>query len=229
MNKIRSPKEAVSFIKDDDKVMIGGSGPVGCPLTLIEGLSEHDASGLTIISVNLGASGATGLGKVLLQHKVAKAISCSFAGNKEVTRLVNEGRLDVEHIPQSTLFEAIRAGGAGIGGFYTRTASYAPSARNKEKKVINNVEYVLEEPIRADVALIKAMKADLLGNLVYYKATQHFNPLMAMAADTVIVEVEEIVDIGELNPETIVTPHLYVDMIVQSKPAVQEKADVGIV
>lgn len=216
MSKLTSPKEAIKHIKSGDTVMVGGFGLVGAPLTMIEELTKHDVTDLTIISNNVGEEGK-GLGKVLRQGKIRKAIGSYFTSNREVGTLYNEGKLDVQLLPQGTFAEAIRAGGAGIGGFYTKTAVNTKLAEGKEEKIINGETYILEKALKGKVALVKAHKADRLGNLTYYKTARNFNPMMATACDIVIAEVDEIVEIGELSPEEIVTPHLFVDYIVKSE------------
>jgi 3-oxoacid CoA-transferase A subunit len=217
LNKIISPAEAVSHIKDGHTVAVGGFGLVGCPLTLVEALADHPVSALTIISNNVGEPGGKGLGKILLQNKIQKAIGSYFTSNVDAVHFVKEGKLEVELVPQGTLGERLRATGAGIGAFYTRTSAGTLLAENKESRIIEDKEYILEYPLFADVALIKAKKADVLGNLVYSKTARNFNPDMAAAAKITIVEVEEIVDAGELDPEQIITPHLYIDYIVERK------------
>jgi 3-oxoacid CoA-transferase A subunit len=217
LNKIISPAEAVSHIKDGHTVAVGGFGLVGCPLTLVKALADHPVSALTIISNNVGEPGGKGLGKILLQNKIQKAIGSYFTSNVDAVHFVKEGKLEVELVPQGTLGERLRAAGAGIGAFYTRTSAGTLLAENKESRIIEDKEYVLEYPLFADVALIKAKKADVLGNLVYSKTARNFNPDMAAAAKITIVEVEEIVDAGELDPEQIITPHLYIDYIVERK------------
>ncbi|MBM7586104.1 3-oxoacid CoA-transferase subunit A [Bacillus pakistanensis] len=217
MDKIISPAEAAAHIKDEHTVAVGGFGLVGCPLTLVEALADHPVSGLTIISNNVGEPGGKGLGKILLQNKIQKAIGSYFTSNVDAVRYVKDGKLEVELVPQGTLGERLRAAGAGIGAFYTKTSAGTLLAENKESRIINDIEYVLEYPLFADVALIKAKKADMLGNLVYSKTARNFNPDMAAAAKITIVEVEEIVDAGELDPEQIITPHLYIDFIVERK------------
>ena len=216
MSKLTSPKEAIKHIKSGDTVMVGGFGLVGAPLTMIEELTKHDVTDLTIISNNVGEEGK-GLGKVLRQGKIRKAIGSYFTSNREVGTLYNEGKLDVQLLPQGTFAEAIRSGGAGIGGFYTKTAVNTKLAEGKEEKIINGETYILEKALKGKVALVKAHKADRLGNLTYYKTARNFNPMMATACDIVIAEVDEIVEIGELSPEEIVTPHLFVDYIVKSE------------
>lgn len=215
MNKIVSVEEAVSYISDGNIVAVGGFGLVGSPLLLIEALSDHSVSDLTIVSNNLGEPGGKGLGKILLQNKVSKAIGSYFTSNIDAVRYAKEGKLEVELVPQGTLGERLRSAGAGIGGFFTRTSAGTLLAEHKESRLIDGKEYVLEYPLHVDVALIKAKKADKLGNLVFSKTARNFNPDMAMAAKITIVEAEEIVEVGELDPEQIVTPHLFVDYIVK--------------
>lgn len=217
MKKIISASEAVSHIKDGHTVAVGGFGLVGNPLMLVDALAEHPVTGLTVISNNLGEPGGKGLGKILLQHKIRKAIGSYFTSNIDAVRFVKEEKLEVELVPQGTLGERLRAAGAGIGAFYTRTSAGTLLAENKESRMINEKEYVLEYPLFPDVALIKAKKADILGNVVYSKTARNFNPDMAAAAKITIVEAEEIVGVGELDPEEIVTPHLFVDFIVEGK------------
>ncbi|HWO78703.1 MAG TPA: CoA transferase subunit A [Bacillus sp. (in: firmicutes)] len=215
MNKIVSAKEAISHIKDGQTIAVGGFGLVGCPLGLLEALGNHNVRDLTVISNNLGEPGGRGLGKILLQNKIAKAIGSYFTSNIDAVHYVNEGRLEVELVPQGTLAERLRAGGAGIGGFYTKTAAGTLLAENKETRILNGEEYIFELPLIPDVALIKAKKADKLGNLVFSKTARNFNPDMAKAAKLTIVEAEDIVEVGELDPEHIVVPHLFVDLIVK--------------
>jgi len=208
--------QAVQHVKTGDALMVGGFGLIGSPLTLIDELTRHDATNLTIISNNVGEAGR-GLGLLLRQGKIQKAIGSYFTSNREVAQWYNAGKLDIELLPQGTFSEAIRAGGAGIGGFYTQTAVGTELAKGKETKVIDGVTYLFEKPLKADVAFIRAKKADKKGNLVYYKTARNFNPNMATAANYVIAEVDEIVEEGELSPEEVVTPHLYVDAIVKSR------------
>lgn len=205
--------EALAGVKDGATIMVGGFGLVGAPLHLIAELERLGVKDLTIISNNLGEPGV-GLGRLLRLGRVRKAIGSFFTSNPDVVEAYNRGELEVQLLPQGTLAEAIRAGGAGIGGFYTPAGAGTLLAEGKETREIDGVLYVLERPLRADVALIKAHKADELGNLVYYKTARNFNPLMATAADWVVAEVDEIVPVGALDPEAIVTPHLYVDALV---------------
>src|SRR5690625_5084956 len=207
---------AISNIKSGDTLMVGGFGLIGSPLTLIDALINHSASDLTIISNNVGEAGE-GLGLLLRQGKIKKAVGSYFTSNREAVQYYNEGKLEIDLIPQGTFSEAIRAGGAGIGGFYTKTAVGTELAKGKETKEIDGKIYLFEKALKADIALIRAHKADTKGNLVYYKTARNFNPIMATAAKYVIVEVDEIVADGELSPDEIVTPHLYVDAIVTSE------------
>lgn len=216
MNKVVSPKEAVRQVQTGHVVMVGGFGLVGSPLTMIRELEIHDAKELTIISNNLGEKGK-GLGKLLQEGKIKKAIGSYFTSNPDVGEMYHQGVIDVQLLPQGTLSEAIRAGGAGIGGFYTKTGVGTDIAKGKEIKEIDDETYVLEKPLKANVSIIRAHKADTLGNLTYYKTARNFNPMMATAGSIIIAEVDEIVEVGELDPEKIVTPHAYVDYIVKAE------------
>ncbi|MCZ2258444.1 CoA transferase subunit A [Sporosarcina sp. G11-34] len=216
INKQKTISAVVGNIKSGQTIMVGGFGLIGCPLSVIEYLKEHDVSELTVISNNVGESGE-GLGILLRQGKFKKAIGSYFTSNRDVAKYYNAGELEIELLPQGTMSEAIRAGGAGIGGFYTKTAVGTDLAIGKELKEIDGEKYLLQKSLKADVAIIKAWKADRMGNLVYYKTARNFNPNMATAASYVIAEVDEIVEVGELSPDDIVTPHLYVDAIVKSE------------
>jgi 3-oxoacid CoA-transferase subunit A len=200
-------------VKSGQTILVGGFGLVGAPLTLIDKLTELDVKDLVIVSNNLGEQGK-GLGEVLKQNKIRKGIGSYFTSNPDVGEKYRKGEIELMLLPQGTLAEAIRAGGAGIGGFYTKTSVGTELATGKETKVINDEEYVFVESLKGDVALIRAHKADTLGNLVYYKTARNFNPVMATAAKIVIAEVDEIVEVGQLDPEEIVTSHLYVDVVV---------------
>jgi len=207
--------EAVRHVRSGDTVMVGGFGLVGAPLTLVDALVEHsDATDLTIVSNNIGEPGR-GLGKLLRQGRIRRGISSYFTSNPEAVAAVNAGEIEATLVPQGTFAEAIRAGGAGIGGFYTPVGAGTLLAEGKEERLIGGVRHVLEEPIRADVALVYAARADALGNLWYRRTARNFNPLMATAATITIAEAGEIVSVGALQPESVVTPHLYVDYLVQ--------------
>ncbi|WP_260287225.1 CoA transferase subunit A [Peribacillus aracenensis] len=217
MTKVHQDIEAaLSCVKNGHTLMVGGFGLIGAPLTLIDGLAKKDVAGLTVISNNLGEKGK-GLGALLSQKKIKKAIGSYFTSNREIGEFYQRGEIELELLPQGTLAESIRAGGAGIGGYYTKTGVGTDLAKGKEEREINGATYIFEPAIRANVALIRAWKADTLGNLVYYKTARNFNPVMATAADVVIAEVDEIVEPGELSPEEIVTPHLFVDGIIKAK------------
>jgi len=217
MVSVCSPAEALAHVQPGDTVMVGGFGLVGAPLTLIAALLEADgARDLTVISNNLGEPGR-GLGKLLPARRVRKAIGSYFTSNREVVEAHLRGEIEVELLPQGTLAESIRAGGAGIGAFYVRTGAGTLLAEGKEERIIDGERYLLQFPLKADVALIRAHKADALGNLAYLKTAQNFNPDMATAAKTVIAEVDEIVAVGELSPEEIATPHLFVDHLVRTE------------
>lgn len=216
MARFTTAKEAIRLVRDGDTVMVGGFGLVGAPLTLLRELARSGVRDLTVISNNLGEPGR-GLGVLLRNGQVRKAIGSYFTSNPDVAEAHAEGRLEVVLMPQGTFAEAIRAGGAGLGGFYTPTAVGTKLAEGREVRIINGRPYVFQEPLHADVALIRAYRADRLGNLTYYKTARNFNPVMAMAADLVIAEVDEVVEVGKLDPEAIVTPHLFVDYVVRAE------------
>ena len=216
MSKIKSIQEALQPVKSGDTILVGGFGLIGAPLSLIEGLIEKDdISNLTIVSNNLGEAGK-GLGALLNQGKISKGIGSYFTSNRDVGELYKKGKIQLELNPQGTLAERMRAGGAGIPAFYTPTSYGTELGKNKEIREFNGKWYVMEKALRGNVAIIRAHKADKLGNLVYYKTARNFNPVMATAADYVIAEVDEIVETGELDPEAVVTPFLYVDAIVKA-------------
>lgn len=215
MSKIKSVSEALAVIKSGDVVLCGGFGLVGAPLSLIEGMTELDVNQLTIVSNNLGEEGR-GLGKLLNQKKIAKGIGSYFTSNRDVGAAFKRGEIELELNPQGTLAERLRAAGAGIPAFYTSTAQGTKLAEGKEEREFNGRKYILEEALHGDVAVIRAHKADKLGNLTYYKTGRNFNPMMATAAKYVIAEVDEIVEVGEISPEEIVTQHLYVNAIVKA-------------
>ena len=226
MNKVINLDAFSGMIQSNQVIMVGGFGLIGAPLTLIQALEDIDVNGLTIISNNLGEPGK-GLGKLLLQGKIRKAVGSYFTSNKDVGDFVNQNRLEVELVPQGTLSERIRSGGAGIGGFYTQTSVGTLLAEGKETREIDGATYVFEPALKADVALIRAHKADEYGNLVYYKTAQNFNPQMATAAKLVIAEVDEIVPVGQLDPEQIGTPHVYVDYLVKSQIKIEDVKKIG--
>jgi 3-oxoadipate CoA-transferase alpha subunit len=212
-------EEAVAAVRSGDTVMVGGFGLVGAPLTLIDALVEQsDATDLTIVSNNIGEPGR-GLGKLLRQGRIRRGISSYFTSNPEAVAAVNEGRIEATLVPQGTFAEAIRAAGAGLGGFYTPVGAGTLLAEGKEERLLDGVPHVLERPIGADVALVYAARADALGNLWYRGTARNFNPLMATAATVTIAEAGEVVAAGGLEPEAVHTPHLYVDRLVLSSSA----------
>ena len=207
---------ALAGVKDGSTVLLGGFGGAGQAHELLDALIEQGATDLTIVSNNAG-SGTTGIAALLAAGKVRKII-CSFprqADSHVFDGLYRSGKVELELVPQGTLAERIRAGGAGIGGFFTRTAVGTELAAGKEIRNIDGEDYVFESPIKADVALIKAHKADRWGNLIYNKTARNFGPIMATAAKMTVVQVDEIVELGELDPEAIVTPSLYVQRVVR--------------
>jgi 3-oxoacid CoA-transferase A subunit len=212
---VTSMADAVSDIRDGDTVMIGGFGSSGIPLHLIEALRLHGARDLVVISNNAGV-GEEGIAS-LLRDRLVRKIVCSFprsAGSIWFERLFEEGSIELELLPQGTLSERIRAAGAGIGGFFTPTAYGTRLAEGKETRIIDGRGYVLEAPLHADFALIKADCGDKWGNLTYNTAGRNFNPIMAMAGKTTIAQVSRIVPVGDLDPETVVTPGIFVDRVV---------------
>ncbi|GED32868.1 CoA transferase subunit A [Brevibacillus centrosporus] len=216
MSKIVEACGIRQLFKSGDQILAGGFGLSGTPLTIIDELLETDIWDLTIVSNNLGDNGQ-GLHKLFMQGKIKKAIGSFFSINREAVIAWTKGELDIELLPQGTLAEAIRCGGAGIGGFYTKTAVGTELAQGKEERIIDGERYIFEKAIKGDVAIVRAAKADRLGNLVYHTTARNFNPMMATAGKIVIAEVDEIVEVGALDPEYIVTPHAYVDYVIQSK------------
>ena len=222
INKISESLEAaVADIRDGATVMIGGFGNAGMPSALIDALLGQGARELIIVNNNAG-NGDTGLAALIKAKRVRKMI-CSFprqADSWHFDALYRAGEIELELAPQGNLAERIRAAGAGIGGFFTPTGYGTLLAEGKETRVINGRNYVLESPIHADFALIKALKGDRWGNLVYRKTARNFGPIMAMAAKCAIAQVNEIVELGELDPEAIVTPGIFVQRVVlQGSPA----------
>ncbi len=207
-----SVTDAIALIKPGSRVAVGGFGLRGYPEQLVDALADSGIGELTIISNDLGSPGI-GLGKLLSNRQVKALIGTYYNWNPDVADAYNRGEIDVTLVPQGTLAEAMRAAGVGIAGFYTTTSAGTELGKGKETKIFNGRTYVLEEAIHADVALIKAHKADELGNLVYYKTARNFNPVMAMAAQLTIAQVDEIVAAGALDPETIITPQIFVDVI----------------
>jgi 3-oxoacid CoA-transferase subunit A len=215
MNKVlASAAEAVAFVRDGATIMMGGFGLCGIPENLIAALHDRGTRNLTIISNNAGVDGF-GIGILLASRQVRKMISTYVGENQEFERQCLSGELELELVPQGTFAERIRAGGAGIGGFFTPTGYGTVVSEGKETRVIAGRPYVLESPLTADIAFVKAFRGDRLGNLVYRRTARNFNPMMATAAAVTIAEVEELVEPGALDPESIVTPGIFVKHILQ--------------
>ncbi|MER6630254.1 3-oxoacid CoA-transferase subunit A [Streptomyces sp. NPDC000987] len=212
--------EAVAGIEDGSTVLVGGFGMAGMPVELIDALIRQGAKDLTVVSNNAG-NGDTGLAALLAKGRVRKVV-CSFPRQSDswvFDGLYRAGRIELEVVPQGNLAERIRAAGAGIGAFFCPTGVGTLLAEGKETRVIDGRTYVLEYPIKGDVALIGAHRSDRMGNLVYRKTARNFGPVMATAATTVVAQVREIVETGAIDPETVVTPGIYVDRVVQETTA----------
>jgi len=210
-----SAADAVAEITDGSTVLIGGFGNAGQPMELIDALMECGAKDLTVVNNNAGQADA-GLALLIKERRVKKII-CSFPRQSDSWHFdaaYRAGEIELELVPQGNLAERIRAAGAGIGGFFTPTGYGTLLAEGKETRVIDGRGYVLETPIHADFALIKALKADTFGNLVYRKTARNFGPIMATAAKAAIVQVDEVVEVGSIDPEHVITPGIYVDTVV---------------
>ncbi|QTL06084.1 3-oxoacid CoA-transferase subunit A [Aquabacter sp. L1I39] len=216
MDKTRpDTASTVADIPDGATILVGGFGGAGMPHQLIDALIERAPKDLTIVSNNAG-NGTTGLA-ALLQAGLVRKVVCSFPRQVDsfvFDKLYRDGKLELELVPQGNLVERIRAAGAGIGAFFTPTGYGTPLAEGKETRIIDGRGYVLEYPIKADFALIKAFKGDRWGNLIYRKTARNFGPVMSTAAKVTVAQVEEIVPLGSLDPESIVTPGVFVDRVV---------------
>ena len=215
MNKVLPDAEAaVALVPDGATIMMGGFGLCGIPENLIRALHARGTRDLTIISNNAGVD-EFGIGILLRSRQVKKMIATYVGENKEFERQFLSGELEVELVPQGTFSERIRAGGAGIGGFFTPTGYGTLVAEGKETRVIDGKPYVLEPPLRAEFAFVKGWRADCVGNLVYRRTARNFNPVMATAARVTIAEVEEIVDPGRIDPDHVITPGIFVKHVVR--------------
>ncbi len=214
MAKIISAGEAANMVKDGMTVMIGGFLACGTPESLIDALVQKGVKDLTVIA-NDTAFPDKGIGKLVVNRQLKKVTVSHIGTNPETGRQMHAGELTVELVPQGTLAECIRAGGFGLGGFLTPTGVGTVVEDGKQKLTIGGREYLLELPLKADVALLKAAKADKAGNLVFRKAARNFNPLMATAAEIVIVEAQEIVETGTIDPDEVMTPGIFVDYLVR--------------
>jgi acetate CoA/acetoacetate CoA-transferase alpha subunit len=216
MNKLVSIEQAVDQIKDGMTVMIGGFLGVGNPHKVIDALVAKGVKDLTIIA-NDTAFPEVGIGKLVVNKQAKKIIASHIGTNPETGRQMNEKETEVVLVPQGTLAEQVRAGGAGLGGFLTPTGIGTVVEEGKQKIEIDGKEYLLELPLKADIALVAGSIVDKKGNVYYSKSTRNFNPLVAMAADVVIVEAEKVVEVGELDPNNVMTPGIFVDYIVRGE------------
>ncbi len=212
MPKILPLKEAASKVRDGSRVMIGGFMTCGTPVSLVRELVETGVRELTVICNDTGLQG-DGIGMLVSADAIKHLIVSHIGTNPETGQKMIEGKIQVDLVPQGTLAEKIRCAGAGLGGFLTPTGVGTVVAEGKEHIEVDGRTYLLEKPLSADFALIKAWKADRKGNLIYRKSTRNFNPLMAMAAECVIAEVEEIVEVGEIDPDHVVTPGIFIDFL----------------
>ena len=212
--EVQNIATAISDTNDGAVILSSGFGDAGAPISLLEALAKTDVKNLTIVSNNAG-EGNYGLAALIKSGKVAKII-CSYpisAGSIIFQNLYNQKKIQLNVVPQGTLSERMRAAGAGIGAFYTPTSAGTKLGEGKETRIIEGIEHVLEYPLKGDIALILAKKADRLGNIIYDKSARNFSPVMAMAATTTIVQVEELVEVGEMDPELIITPGIFIDRI----------------
>jgi 3-oxoacid CoA-transferase subunit A len=210
-----NPKAALQgLLHDGVSIMCGGFGMCGVPEQLIDALRDSGVKGLTVVSNNAGIDDF-GLGQLLLTHQIKKMISSYVGENKEFERQYLSGEIEIEFNPQGTLAERIRAGGAGIYGFYTRTGAGTRVAEGKETRLVDGDTYVLETGLTTDLALVRAWKGDTEGNLIYRKTARNFNPVMATAARVTVAEVEQLVEVGSLEPDQIHTPGIFVQRIVE--------------
>src|SRR5437016_521669 len=205
---------AVALVPDGATIMMGGFGLCGIPENLIRALHARGTKALTIVSNNAGVD-EFGAGMLLRARQIRKMISTYVGENKEFERQYLSGEMEVELVPQGTFSERIRAGGAGIGGFFTPTAYGTIVAEGKETRIIDGKPYVLESPLRADFAFVRAWKGDRVGNLVYHRTARNFNPVMATAARVTMAEVEHLVEAGAIDPDHVITPGIFVKHILQ--------------
>ncbi len=214
MDKTKTVEDVIGKVTDGMTLLMGGFGLCGIPENLVKALLAQGSKDLTIVSNNAGVDDA-GIGLLIANDQVKKMVSSYIGENKALEQKLINGEIEVELNPQGTLAERVRAGGAGIAGFFTPTGVGTLIAEGKEVREFDGRKYVLERGIRGDVAFVKAYKADTHGNLTYRKTARNFNPVMATAAEFVIAEVEEIVPAGQLNPDEIITPGVYVDAVIK--------------
>lgn len=215
MAKVTTIEKVLQEVHDGMTLMIGGFLAVGTPETFVDALLAKGTKDLTVIANDTGFP-EKGIGRLVVDRRLKKAIVSHIGTNPETGRQMNAGELEVELVPQGTLAEQVRAGGAGLGGILTPTGLGTVVANDKAVITVDGKEYLLEKPLKADVALIKAHTADTAGNLVFHRSARNFNPLMATAAKVVIVEVENIVEAGQLDPDRVMTPGIFVDWIVKA-------------
>jgi 3-oxoadipate CoA-transferase, alpha subunit len=214
--RVRTLADAVAGVADGATLLVGGFGGSGVPVDLVHGVLELGVRDLTIVTNNAG-SGETDIAALIRERRVRKII-CSYprsSGSVWFERFWRSGEIELELVPQGTLSERMRAAGAGLGGFFTPVGADSPLAQGKEVRVIDGRRHVFEKPLRADVALIKAYRADRWGNLVYHSAARNFGPVMATAAALTVAQVGAFVELGELDPEAVVTPGIFVDRVVE--------------
>ena len=214
MEKVMDLKQAMSYVKDGMTIMIGGFLGNGAPNQLIEGLLEKGVKDLTLICNDTGFPDR-GIGKLVVNKQVKKVMTSHIGTNPHSGQQMHSGEMEVRLIPQGTLAEQIRSQGAGLGGFLTPTGIGTGVEEDKEVVEIEGKKFLLELPLKADLAFIRGSKVDQKGNVWYRSSTRNFNPVMAMAADRVIVEAEELVEVGEIDPNNVATPHIFVDHIVR--------------
>lgn len=214
MKQVLSYRQAASMVKPGDRVMIGGFLAVGSPHNIISSLVELGTGNITIIANDTGFP-EKGIGRLIVNKQASKVVASHIGTNPPTGQQMNAGELDVELVPQGTLAEQVRAAGAGLGGILTPTGLGTVAQEGKDIVTVDGREYILAPPISADIAILKAYKADKSGNLVFRRSARNFNPLMAMAAKLVIVEVEHIVEVGEIDPDHVITPGIFVDYLVK--------------
>lgn len=214
-SKAASVEEALTHIRSGQTIMLSGFTNVGSPNKFIVKMAEAGITDIDLISNDAGNDHADGIGTLICQHRVRRLTASHVGLNPKVAEQMNAGTLEVVLVPQGTLAERIRCGGTGLGGVLTPTGIGTVVAEGKQVIQVDGRDYLLEKPLHAEVAVVKAWKADTSGNLVYRRAGRNFNPLMAMAADFVIAEVEELVEVGQLDPDEVMTPGVCVDLVVQ--------------
>ena len=214
-SKAASVEEALTHIRNGQTIMLSGFTNVGSPNKFIVNMAEAGITDIDLISNDAGNDHTDGIGTLICQHRVRRLTASHVGLNPKVAEQMNDGTLEVVLVPQGTLAERIRCGGTGLGGVLTPTGIGTVVAEGKQVIQVDGRDYLLEKPLHAEVAVVKAWKADTSGNLVYRRAGRNFNPLMAMAADFVIAEVEELVEVGQLDPDEVMTPGVCVDLVVK--------------